>query len=140
MVAIRKAWSPNVGFRDTKFVPIGESLAVQSEKDNCDINVIVRRFGVTGQLPVVARPPTYEDFGGVFDFQSAMNMIRASEESFAEMSAEVRKRFNNDPHEFVDFCTKEENLPEMRKLGLAVPEVVEPPVVAPSGAPGEKPT
>ena len=37
------------------------------------------------------------------------------------MPADVRARFNNDPALFVDFCSDEANLDEMRKLGLAVP-------------------
>lgn len=101
----------------------GESKTLQSEKENCDINVIVRRFRVTGELPVRAAMATYGDFEGIFDFQSAMNAVREAQESFDALPAEVRKRFHNDPQEFVEFCSEKENLPELRKMGLAVPEV-----------------
>lgn len=103
----------------------GESLTVQSQAADADINTIVRKFGLTGQLPQVAMPPLQGDFEGVDDFQSAMNMILASQRSFMAMPAEVRKRFNNDPAEFVDFCSNRDNLEEMRRLGLAVPAPVE---------------
>lgn len=106
---------------------------IQSEKENSDINVIVRRFGVTGVVPQSLRPVMYGQFEGVFDFQSAMNAVREAQERFAELPAEVRKRFANNPQEFVVFCSNPENLPEMRKMGLAVPEAPPPePVPAPA--------
>lgn len=97
-------------------------MAIQSAKDESDINLIVKRYGVTGMLPQVQRPPTYEDFSGVFDFRSAMDMVVAARESFEGLDASIRKRFGNDPAEFVAFCEDAENLPEMRKMGIAIPE------------------
>lgn len=104
------------------------TLTQQSHSIETDINVLVRRFGLTGQISGVSRPPLESDFEvGVFDFQSAMNQIRSAQESFASMSSDVRRRFDNDPHLFVQFCSDPANLPELRKMGLAVPEVVPPP-------------
>lgn len=106
------------------FVKKGKSRVQQHMKDEADINTIVRRFGVTGQLPVNVKVPSYETFDDVFDFRSAMDAVVEAERSFAAMPWDVRKRFANDPQQFVEFCSDERNLPEMRKLGLAVPEVV----------------
>ena len=97
----------------------GSSLTVQSERDDADINVIVRRFGLTGQLPQNVGAPLNVEFLEVFDFQSAMNVIRQAEESFMAMPAEVRARFQNDAARFVDFCSDEKNRAEAIKLGLA---------------------
>jgi len=102
-----------------------DSLAVQSQRDEADINTIVRRFGLSGELPQGVRAPTYGDFEDIVDFQSAMNAVRGAEESFMAMPAEVRSRFGNDPQAFVEFCSDEANLDEMRKLGLAIPAKVE---------------
>lgn len=104
------------------------SLTVQADKDDCDINVLIRRFGVTGVLNAVQRPPNISEFSEIFDFQDAMNLVRQAEESFASLPADVRVRFNHNPHLYVDFCSQEENLPEMRKMGIAIPE---PPVIIP---------
>lgn len=98
------------------------SLAKQSFREECDINTIVARFGLSGELPQGARAPTYADFGDVVDFHSAMNAVAAARESFDQMPAKVRARFNNDPGAFVDFCSDVANLDEVRKLGLLVPE------------------
>lgn len=96
------------------------SLAKQSFREECDINTIVRNFGLTGQLPDDVRPPTYGDFSGIFDFHSAMNAVAEAQEAFDALPAEVRARFHNDPGAFVDFCSNPENLPDLRKMGLAV--------------------
>lgn len=114
-----------------------ESLTVQSEKDDADINTIVRRYGITGAAPVGLRVPSYEDYGDVtFDFQSALNAVKEAEDTFMQLPADVRFRFANDPQRFLMFCTELsddekslKNLDEMRKMGLAVPEAVPPPEV-----------
>jgi len=98
-----------------------KSLAQQQFLEESDINTIVRRFNLTGQLPDNVRAPQYADFEAVFDFQTAMNAIRSAEESFMAMPAAVRSRFSNDPQLFVEFCSDPGNLDEARKLGLAMP-------------------
>lgn len=95
-----------------------ESLAKQQFAEECDINTIVRRFRITGELPSNVRMPTYGDFTEVTDFHSAMNAVAAARESFEAMPAEVRARFNNDPGAFVDFCSDDKNRAEAEKLGL----------------------
>lgn len=109
------------------------SKAVQSEKEEADINTIVRRFGIGQVVPQNVRAPLVGDFTGLFDFQSAMNAIVEAERSFMAMPADVRKRFGNNPQEFVLFCSDEKNLDEMRKMGLAVPK--KEPVAAPAPVP-----
>lgn len=105
-------------------VCVGPSRTVQSSKDDADINVIVKRFGVTGLLPVRSDVPTYGEFDAVFDFQSAMNVIRRAQLTFESLPADVRKRFGNDPKTFVDFASDKANIDELRKMGLA-PKVAE---------------
>ncbi|QCQ84955.1 internal scaffolding protein [Blackfly microvirus SF02] len=112
-------------------VCLDPSKAVQSAKDETDINTIVKRFGLTGQLPQNVRTPLNMDFDAAFDFQSAMNLMVQADRAFMQMPADVRKRFGNDPAEFVNFASDPKNLEEARKLGLAlphVPVVEEPPV------------
>lgn len=94
------------------------SLTQQSEMEAADINVIMRRFGVTGQLPQGVRMPTYGDFTGISDFRSAVEAMDAAQASFMEMPADVRDRFKNDPQQFLAFCSDPANLGEAAKLGL----------------------
>lgn len=107
--------------------PEGEtSRTLQSQKDEADINVLVRRFGLGGPFPANVRVPTYGDFTGVGDFRQAMDAIRSAEASFMAMTPQTRARFNNDPGAFVEFCSNPANLDEMRKMGLAVPAKPDP--------------
>lgn len=107
-----------------------ESLAVQSSRDECDINTIVRRFGLTGVLPTGLVAPTYGDFTGVADYQSALAAIEAADDTFMQLPADLRARFHNNPQEFVVFCSDDRNRPEAETLGLVVPRT--PPVIPPS--------
>lgn len=110
-----------------------ESLTVQADAVDADINVIVKKFVRTGVLPLRQVPPLEGDFSNVSDYHEAMNLIRQADESFMSVDADIRARFDNDPGKFVAFCSDEKNLDEMRKMGLAVPKDVpaEPdPVVA----------
>lgn len=102
-----------------------ESRTVQSDAQDADINVIVARFGLTNMIPQNVRMPMEADFIDVTDFHTAMQAMRAAQESFEAMPANVRERFGNDPAAFVDFCLEEDdgklvNLEAMRKMGLAV--------------------
>lgn len=99
-----------------------KSLTQQSFAEEVDINTIVRRFGLGYEPPLNTRMPLNGDFEGVFDFQSAMNVIVAAREAFDAQPAEVRARFHNNPAEFVDFCSDDENYEEARRLGLVDPE------------------
>jgi len=93
----------------------------QSFREECDINTIVRNFGVTGQLPDDVRTPLEGDFTEVVDYQTAVNLVLESNRAFAQMPSDVRERFNNDPGKFVAFASDPANLDECRKMGLANP-------------------
>lgn len=94
------------------------SMAQQQFKEECDINTILERFNVTGQLPVAALPPQFGDFTGIYDYQTALQAVKDAQDSFDALPARVRERFANDPAAFVDFCLDEANAEEMKQLGL----------------------
>jgi len=79
--------------------------------------------------------PQYVDYEGVFDFQSAMNVVRQADENFMRMDAKVRSRFHNSPQEFLEFFADPANSEEAVRLGLALPTPKEsPPFDAASAA------
>lgn len=108
---------------ETGLACMDESLAQQHQKEESDINTIVRRFGLTGELPSNVRVPQYGDFTACTDYQTAIHAVKAAEASFMEMPAHVRARFGNDAGAFVDFCSNMDNIDEMIKLGLAIKKV-----------------
>jgi len=99
----------------------------QSFKEEADINTIVKRFKITGRLPENVRMPVSADFDQIVDFQTAMNVIRQGQEAFAEMPANIRARFSNDPARFVEFCLDPENRAEATKMGLVDPTIAQAP-------------
>lgn len=107
--------------RETSMVvdPLEISRTIQSAKDECDINVIVRRFGITSQMPTSVRLPSYGDYDTVADFQTAMNQVREAEESFMTLPSGIRSRFGNNPQAFLEFVADPSNVPEIVKMGLA---------------------
>ncbi|WNK13691.1 MAG: internal scaffolding protein [Microvirus sp.] len=107
---------------DTGISFLGEvSLTQQSASDETDINTIVRRFGLTGELPDTFRAPQYGDFTEVVDYQTAMNAVRAAEESFMSLPGEVRYEFNNDPQRLMEFLANDGNREKAREMGLLQP-------------------
>lgn len=100
-----------------------EGMTQQQFADECDINKIVERFGLTGQLPENLRMPVSGDFTGVTDFHSAMNIVRQAEEEFMRVPAKVRERFGNDPGALMAFLDDPGNRDEAVKLGLVNPPV-----------------
>jgi len=111
------------------------SLAQQHMRDECDINVIVERFGVTGQLPVRAIEPTYGDFSGVTDYHTALNKIKAAEAEFMALPAKLRAKFDHDPNALLNFLENEANRDEAIELGLIDGEPVVRPIVSDAETP-----
>lgn len=72
--------------------------------------------------------PQYGDFTNVGDYRSALEAVQRANENFMQLPAELRARWDNDPQKFLEYAHNPENLPEMRKFGLAKPETPEPPL------------
>jgi phage internal scaffolding protein len=117
---------------NSKFVFTKPSRTKQSFRDECDINNILRQFNVTGQLPAGSVQPQYGDFSGITDYQSALNAVMAAQDSFLQLPAKVRSKFDNDPALFVDWASDEANRDEMKALGLLREETVQAVVSSPS--------
>lgn len=109
------------------------SMTQQQFAEDADINTIVRRFGLTGQLPENLNMPQSGDFEYATTFHESMNVVRRAQEEFMRVPAETRARFNNDPARLIAFIEDGRNRDEAIRLGLVpkppevVPGVVTPP-------------
>lgn len=131
---VRSAWNydRDLVSAETSLVFEDESLTQQHMANDADINEIVRRFGITGQMPTGVRLPTYGDFTGVGDYRTALEAVQAAQDEFMELPADLRARFNNDPQLYLDFAENPANQEEIYNLGLATrPKPSSPPVDAP---------
>lgn len=108
----------SAAFRGSDLECKDPSLAQQNFKDEVDVNVLMERFKVTGQMPQGLRVPSYGDFSGVSDFRSAAESVRAAQDAFLALPAKLRNRFQNDPQAFLEFCSNPDNRDEMVSLGL----------------------
>ena len=89
---IRSAFTfdPDVVSNETALDTGEDAVTQQCFKDECDINILLAKFAVTGQLPENVRVPQYVDFEEAFDFQSSMNVIRAAEEALGELNPTLK--------------------------------------------------
>lgn len=115
---------------------LDKSKAVQSQKDEADINNIVKQFGLTGKLPMNTRTPQYGDYTGVRDYQTALNQVIEAEQAFMQLPPEIRKRFHNDPQELLEFVSMDSNREEAISLGL----IPKKPLNEPTGSAGVPPS
>lgn len=108
------------------------SLTKQSEKDACDINRIMRRYEATGMLEHTSRiQGVFSDVSDAVDYQSALHVVDSATNAFYSLSAKVRKRFNNNPAELLDFVRNPANRKEALDLGLLREQQVELPLAPP---------
>lgn len=120
-VFLRSTYNYDAGVvsRETKLNCDPDGCVTQQQfKEESDINTIVKRFGLTGTVPLNYKPPLSGDFTEVSDFHTAMNAVRAADEAFMQMPAALRKKFNHDPQELMAFLDKDSNREEAMKLGL----------------------
>lgn len=95
-----------------------EGKTQQQFAEDADINVIVRKFGITGKVPVGFRMPESGDFTAATDYQSALNMVLEAKAKFLEVPADIRRRFNESPQAFMDWLHDSKNRKEATELGF----------------------
>lgn len=98
------------------------SLTQQHFSEECDINEILRRSAISGQLPVNDKVPMYGDFTVVpKSLLESFALIKQANDLFMSMSWQVRERFANDPQRMIEFLNDPKNRDEAVKLGLVKP-------------------
>lgn len=111
---------------ETALVCDDETRTQQQFKEECDINTIVERFGITGELPQNVRVPLQEEFLETFDYQTSLNKLIEADEAFMQYPANVRAEFQNDAGKFVEYVSDpnpdDEKKAKLKKWGLLRPE------------------
>lgn len=96
----------------------GDSMTIQSQAEDADINVMMKRMRITGQMPENIRLPAYGDFTGISDYRSAIEAVRAADNDFLALPAEVRAKFDNDPQKLLAAVHTPGNEQMLKDLGL----------------------
>lgn len=96
----------------------GVSMTDQQYRDECDIDIILKRYKVGQPLPTTARVGSYGDFTDFGDYQSCLERVRKADEDFKSLPASLRARFGNDPVAYYQFVLDPSNQEECVKLGI----------------------
>lgn len=79
-----------------------ESYTIQSGKDQCDINNIIRRYQRTGILEHINKSTAdYIDLPDVSDYQASLNFLMQARDAFNQLPSTIRDEYDNDPGEFL---------------------------------------
>lgn len=111
-VNFRERRKVTVDFKDQK------SIVKKEFKDQTDINYMLKRFKVTGQIPVNKNMPQYGDVSGLKSFHDAHEVVQQAYDAFDTLPSQIRKKFDNDPLSIIDFLDNPANLEESYDLGL----------------------
>lgn len=100
-----------------------EDKTVQSDGVDADINVLVKRFGLT--VDSVPDPSVWQnigDFSDLTDLHTMQHRVLEAKWAFMELPSHVRERFENEPANLLDFLDDPGNAHEAAELGLLTPE------------------
>jgi phage internal scaffolding protein len=99
--------------------PEGESLTQQHMKDEVDIRNIIKKHDRTGIIEHIAKGVAqYGDYSEVNEYRENLDFVRAAEESFLALPANIRERFQNNAGNFFEFATNPRNKDAMVEMGL----------------------
>lgn len=103
----------------------------QSFAASLDVNNIVKTHpnldpsSVTdGQIQsILANPELYGEYDSEQDFATALNIVNRAKEQFDTLPSALRRRFKEDPYEFLSYVNDKNNIEEMKSFGLLKEEI-----------------
>ena len=99
-------------------IDTGPTLTEQAHKNETDMNFILRDYARIGLIRHSRENEGKYDDISVQDYQSAMFVVAEANSMFEELPSSIRKRFKNDPTQFLEFVQNPNNLSEMKELGM----------------------
>ena len=121
-IKTRYSYAKGPGISFTKDNPKAVSKTQQHFKKEANINCIMRKYSKSGLLtdPTVipTRTPKFDDYSNVKDFHAMQNMILEIQSYFDSLPADIRRKFDNDPHIMQEWIINPDNKDEAIKLGL----------------------
>jgi hypothetical protein len=106
------------------------TMTIQSEKDNCDINVIMNRYATCG-TPLPYRTdgvqPVYADVSELGDYMENYQRCKQAEEMFNALPSALRKELDNNPANLIPFIQDKKNESRCIEYGLINKPIVEAP-------------
>jgi phage internal scaffolding protein len=113
-ITVKKALERHKG----SVLDTGEGLTEQAHKQETDMNYILRDYKRTGFIRHAKDNQGRYDDISVQDFQEAMFTVASANNMFAELPANIRKDFGNDPASFLGFVQNPDNQEKLQKMGI----------------------
>lgn len=100
--------------------PVGDrSRTKQSFKDQCDVNIVVKRYATEGVLShAMTREPSFGDFTHAEDLHAALTRVRDAQTEFDSLSSDVRKAADNDPVQLLHMLADEDGAKILQEAGM----------------------
>lgn len=95
------------------------SMTQQHFKEEADVNSILEKYRKTGMVTHInQRQPKYGDFSNMQDLRQNLDLVMSANDQFLSLPSRVRREFNNDPAELVEFLADPSNHEKAIELGL----------------------
>jgi len=117
---------------------VGPSRTKESFGPLSDINNIMKKYTYNDMRRLAAlkaQDARYGDFSDVPSYQDSLNRVIFAQEQFNALPSNIRKRFDNDPIQFLAFATDPKNVDELVTMGIVkkpAPTTTSPPPSQPS--------
>ncbi len=107
--------------RKRVYAPVGgPSLTKQAARDECDINIILKKGADTGLVAHLnAAQKAYMDLSESTDYKTSVDAVNAARDAFLALPAHIRQEFDNDPAKLLAFAEEPVNIDRLVELGLA---------------------
>lgn len=96
-----------------------ECKTEQKFKDECDINWLVNKYDPRTLAEMRSKTEGQYGFVDSQSFQDAMYIVAKADQMFDQVPSQIRKRFENNPAQFLEFVQNPDNAEELVKMGLA---------------------
>ncbi len=108
--------------RPRHYSPVGESSRTkQAHKDECDINLIIKRHQHTGAISHLnPNAPRFGDFATPYDLKSAIDAVNEASATFEALSADIRAAAQNSPVQFLEMLDQEDGRAALADAGLDI--------------------
>lgn len=107
--------------KETALVCNDVSLTQQNFKDDCDINIMIRKYGV---LPV--SEVNWNEFDATViptDYHQLQNMLKDADEAFLSLPGEIRASVDNDPVKFLAMVDAQRAAAKQEKVSVKADKV-----------------
>lgn len=96
------------------------SKTQQGPTSDCDINVLVRRFGIDKEPPPLALldPSQFGEFDDSMSLADALGVVNHARNLFMQLPPQLRERFGNEPAVMWEFVNDPKNAEEAVRIGL----------------------